>query len=363
MQQFRLLPTFVLSIENQREIASPLAPCKWLCLQQSPNRCTMPHLTLAQRYQIGALRHLKPAQIARQIGKHRSVVTRELARNATSVADYKPQTAQKTYRQRRPRNANKLTPAISKAIEEGMTQHWSPEQIKGRCQKNNQPMLTTSAIYNYVWRDQAQGGLLYTHLRHASKPYRKRYGKPDARTKAAKRANKPSIDDRPEVVNEKTRFGDWELDTVIGQNHKGVLVTLTERTSNYLLMRRIDDKSALKTREAIVSLLGESGLPVHTLTSDNGTEFADYEQVARALKADFYFAHPYHAWERGANEHNNKLIRQFIPKKMDFSQMGKKEVQTYQDRINDRPRKKLHYSTPNEHIKSILSTPIVAFQT
>lgn len=351
MQQARLLPTFALFIESQRETASPLAPCKWLCLQQSPNRCIMPHLTLAQRYQIGALRQLKPAQIARQIGKHRSVVTRELARNATSVTEYQPQTAQKMYRQRRPKNATKLTPAIRKTIEEGIRQHWSPEQVKGRCQQ--QPMLSVSTIYNHIWRDQAQGGTLYTHLRHASKPYRKRYGKPDGRAKAAKQAAKSSIDQRPAIVNEKTRFGDWELDTVIGLNHKGVLVTLTERTTNYLLMRRIDDKSAPKTREAIINLLRESGLPVHTLTSDNGTEFADYQQIARALKADFYFAHPYHAWERGANEHNNKLIRQYLPKKQDFSQMSPEQINTYQERLNDRPRKKLNYSTPNEYLKSL----------
>lgn len=323
----------------------------------------MPHLTLSQRYQIGALRHLKPAQIALKIGKHRSVVTRELARNANSVAEYQPQTAQKAYRDRRPKNAVKATPAMTKTIEEGIRQQWSPEQIKGRCQQKDYPMLSTAAIYNYIWRDHQQGGTLYTHLRHANKPYRKRYGKPDARTKAAKRAAKPSIDTRPEVVSQKTRFGDWELDTVIGPNHKGVLVTLTERTTNYLLMRRVGDKSAEKTRQVIIELLRQSGLPVHTLTSDNGTEFADYAQIARALKADFYFAHPYHAWERGANEHNNKLIRQFIPKKLDFSQMPDEEVKTYQNRLNDRPRKKLNYSTPSEHVKIILSTPIVAFQT
>jgi IS30 family transposase len=158
------------------------------------------------------------------------------------------------------------------------------------------------------------------------------------------------------------------LDTVIGPNHKGVLVTLTERSSNYLLMKRVDDKSARNTRLAIISCLKESGLPVHTLTSDNGTEFAEYEQVARALKASFYFAHPYHAWERGANEHNNKLIRQFIPKKMNFSQMGHQEVKPIQNASMTDPARtgspeRLNYSTPNEHIKSILSTPIVAFQT
>jgi transposase, IS30 family len=328
----------------------------------------MSHLTLSQRYQIAPLRHrndgpAQPAQIAQRIGKHRSVVTRELARNATSVADYQPQTAQKACQQRRPKNATKTTPVIIETIQEGMQKQWSPDQIRGRCRQNNQPMLSVAAIYKHIWRDQQQGGTLYTNLRHASKPYRKRYGKSDGRTKAAKRAAKPSIDNRPDIVAQKTRFGDWELDTVIGANHQGVLVTITERTTNYLLMRRVDDKSAEKTRQAIIDLLRQSGLPVHTLTSDNGTEFADYEEIAQALKTDFYFAHPYHAWERGANEHNNKLIRQFIPKKMNFSQMGPKEVHTYQNRINDRPRKKLNYSTPNEHIKSILSTPIVAFQT
>lgn len=248
-------------------------------------------------------------------------------------------------------------------IDQGLNRQWSPDQIKDRCEQTNQPMLCTASIYHYIWRDEAQGGLLYTNLRHASRPYRKRYGKPDRRTKAARRAAKPSIDDRPEVVARKSRFGDWELDTVIGANHKGVLVTLTERTTNLLLMRRIDDKSSQKTQEAIVDMLRKSGLPVRTLTSDNGTEFADYQPIAQALRANFYVAHPYHAWERGANEHNNKLIRQFIPKKLDFSQMPAWAVADYQNRINDRPRKKLNYSTPNEHVQFILLTPIVASQT
>ena len=363
MQHLSLLPYFALFTENQRGDTPSLATCKWLCLQQSPNCCTMSHLTLTQRYQIGALRHLKPAQIALRIGKHRSVVTRELARNAKSVAHYQPQTAQKAYQRRRAKNAQKASPAIHQRIRDGMSQHWSPQQIWGRCQKTSQPMLSTSAIYNYIWRDCQQGGTLYTHLRHANKPFRKIYGKPDGRSKANKKIVKPSIDDRPTVVNEKRRFGDWEADTIIGPHHKGVIVTLTERTTNYLLMSKVADKSATQTRQAIIELLRKSGLPVHTITSDNGTEFNEYEQIAKSLNASFYFAHPYHAWERGANEHNNKLIRQFILKKMDFSQVSPKQILAYQERINDRPRKKLNYSTPNEHIKFIFSTPVVAFQT
>lgn len=359
----KLLLKLALYLECQRGVASPLTRINVLCLQQSPNRCNMPQLTLSQRYQIWAFRHLRPAQIARKIGKHRSVIAREIARSGFSLTDYNPQQAHKRARQRKAINATKATAAIHEAIVSGLAKEWSPDQIKGRADKQGQPMLSRAAIYDHIWRDHGQGGKLYESLRHANRPYRKRYGKPDGRTKAVKRFSKPSIEQRPAVVDEKSRFGDWELDTVIGPNHQGVLVTITERSTNYLLMRRVDDKSALQTRKAVIDCLIESGLPVHTLTSDNGTEFADYQQVAKALKADFYFAHPYHAWERGANEHNNKLIRQYIPKKMDFSQMSNQQVKDFQERINDRPRMKLNYSTPNEHLNAIFSTPFVAFQT
>ncbi|GAA4015415.1 IS30-like element IS1655 family transposase [Hymenobacter fastidiosus] len=323
----------------------------------------MPHLTLSQRYQIWRLRHLKPAEIARRIGKHRSVVTRELARNGPTRQAYQPQLAHKRAAQRKKANAVKTIPLVCQTIAQGLANQWSPDQIKGRCQQQGQPMLSRAAIYAHIWRDQRQGGQLYKDLRHANRPYRKRYGKPDGRGKAARRAAKPSIDQRPAVVAEKSRFGDWELDTVLGPQQKGVLVTITERSSNYLLMQRVDDKSAAQTRQAVIDSLSQSGLPVHTLTSDNGTEFADYEQIAKALKTSFYFAHPYHAWERGANEHNNKLIRQYLPKKQDFSQMSPQQITTYQDRLNDRPRKKLNYSTRNKHLKSLFSTQFVAFQT
>jgi len=363
MQQKLLLTIFVLFIEHQRGASSPLVERKMLGLQQSPNCCTMSHLTLNQRYQIWALRHLKPAEIARKIGKHRSVVTREIAATGLPLSDYNPQKAQRAYWARGAKNATKTTPAMRAIIEEGLLKQWSPEQIKARASSLGQPMLSGSAIYNYVWSNQKQGGSLYQNLRHASKPYRKRYGKPDGRVKVAQQAKKPSIDQRPEVVNQKSRFGDWELDTVIGPNHKGLLLTITERTTNYLLIKPLADKSAQTVEQAIVASLKESGLPVHTLTSDNGTEFAHYQQVATALQADFYFAHPYHAWERGANENNNKLIRQYIPKKMDFSLLPHQELESYQQRINDRPRKKLNYLTPNQCVKSTSLTHFVAFQT
>lgn len=363
MQRRGFLSNIVLFVESRRGVSSPLAALNTLCLQQSPNCCNMSHLTLNQRYQIWAFRHLKPAQIAQKIAKHRSVITREIQRSGMTLATYNPQKAHQAAQKRKALNAQKATPAIYTTISVGLQQQWSPDQIKGRSDKDNQPMLGRAAIYNYIWRDQKQGGTLYTGLRHANRPYRKRYGKADGRQKVIKQAQKPSIDQRPAIVEQKSRFGDWEVDTVIGLNHKGVLVTLTERSSNYLLMALSADKSAKAVGTTLINCLKSSQLPVCTITSDNGTEFADYEKIATAVEADFFFAHPYHAWERGANEHNNKLIRQYMPKKKDFSQLNPKQVHEYQERINNRPRQKLNYSTPNEYIKSIFSSPFVAFQT
>ena len=194
--------------------------------------------------------------------------------------------------------------------------------MKGRCQQQGQPMRRRAAIDASIRRDQRQGGQLYQDLRHANRPDRKRVGKPDGRGKAAKRAAKPRIDQRPAVVEEKSRFGDGEPDTVLGPQRKGVLVALTERSSNALLPQLVDDKSAAQTRRAIIGCLRQSGLPGQPLTADNGTAFADDEQIAKALNTSCYFAHPNHAWERGANEHHNKRIRQYLPKKQDFSQLS-----------------------------------------
>lgn len=298
MQHMGLLLKIVLLPECQRGVASPLTRLNALCLQQSPNCCNMAHLTLNQRYQIWAHRQLKPAQIAQKMGKHRSVITREIERSGMTLRDYNPQKAQQAAGQRKANNAQKATAAMYERIAQGLENEWSPEQIKGRADKERQPMLGRAAIYNYIWRDQKQGGILFKGLRHASKPYRKRYGKPDGRRRAVKQAAKPSIEQRPAIVEAKTRFGDWEIDTVIGPDHKGVLVTITERSCNYLLMAKSDDKSAKAVGKVVVNCLKKSQLPVYTITSDNGTEFADYVDVAKALKTDFFFAHPYHAWDR-----------------------------------------------------------------
>ena len=156
------------------------------------------------------------------------------------------------------------------------------------------------------------------------------------------------VDDDPAIVDARTRFGDWEGDTVIGAAHQQALVTLNERTSRYCLIAHVPAKTAQAVSDAVISLLTPFADCVHTLTTDNGKEFAQHERIARTLGADFFFAHPYASWERGANENMNGLIRQFFPKKCRFDSITQKDIAHAMDRLNHRPRKCLGFKTPHE---------------
>ncbi len=157
-----------------------------------------------------------------------------------------------------------------------------------------------------------------------------------------------SIDERPAIVEEKTRAGDWELDTIIGKNHKQAIVTMTERARRLTYLCKVETKDAKSVEDAIVRTLKKTGLPVLTLTADNGREFGNHENIARRLKADFYFAHPYSSWERGANENSNGLVRQYFPKGCEFTAIENKDLRRVERRLNNRPRKCLDMKTPNE---------------
>ncbi len=157
-----------------------------------------------------------------------------------------------------------------------------------------------------------------------------------------------SIDERPAIVNAKQRIGDWEIDTIIGKNHKGVLLTAVERKSKFTLIKKLANKKADRMANATVNLLGPYQKKVFTITSDNGKEFANHDRIAKELKTGFYFAHPYHAWERGLNENTNGLIRQYFPKKSSFDNITDDQVQMVMNRLNNRPRKTLGFATPIE---------------
>lgn len=308
---------------------------------------TYTRLTEDERYQIYEDKFigLSHRQIAKKLNRHHSTISREIARN-TGLRNYRPRQAHQLAQQRhllKPKHI-KMTVDVQTLISRHIKKDWSPEQIQGRLRKEGYAMVCFSTIYRFIQNDKANGGQLYKHLRH-SKPYKKRTGKPEARGQIIDRI---SIDERPDMVDQKVRLGDWEADTVIGKSHQGVLVTLAERVSKKTLIARVQSKHAEGVTAAIVQLLKPEKGNLHTITFDNGKEFAYHKKIAETLDIEGYFAHPYHSWERGLNENHNGLIRQYLPKGMTLDQVTDKEIRTIQDKLNNRPRKTLGYKTPNE---------------
>lgn len=309
------------------------------------------HINKTQRYQISSLLKagIKISTIAEQLNLHRSTLYRELKRNSRQRGSYDANYANQYAEIRKERFAKtrKLNCEMISFIKDKLeNEQWSPEQIKGYCKRENIPMVSHERIYQFIYEDMDRGGFLHKHLRTGNKKYNKRYGKHKNRRTIIK--NKVSIDERESVINNKERFGDWEIDTIVGKNHKGAIVTIAERKSNFILMRKLETKNAKQLAKQTIRLLAPYKDLVHSITSDNGTEFAEHEYIAKKLGAKFYFAHAYSSWERGLNEYSNKLIRQYIPKKSDFNNFSNKYISEINLKLNNRPRKLLDFATPNE---------------
>ena len=301
-----------------------------------------------QRYQVGALLKagLSKSAIADQLGVHRSSIYREIKRNSYK-GKYTPSFAQEFTddRKRHTRGDRTFTHKMKLLVREKLKLYWSPQQIVGRCKKEGIAMVSHERIYQYIWADKATSGTLYTYLRNSSKKYKKRYGKKDNRGQIP---NKQNISLRPEVANQKLRIGDWEIDLVIGKNHKGAILTATERKTCFELMALLPNKSSKTISKALVNMFAPYKDQVHTITSDNGREFYNHQKIAKKLEADYFFANPYCSWERGLNEYQNKLIRQFLPKKSSFELLNPKNINSIQHLLNQRPRNNLDFKTPNE---------------
>ena len=308
------------------------------------------HLTCEQRCQIYALLQSghSQAHIARQIGVDPSTISRELVRN-TGARGYRFKQAHEKASQRREEASDKprkMTPDLVELIEEKLTQEqWSPDQISGRLAKDGVAFISHERIYQHVWKDKKDGGTLYLHLRHSGKKYNRRKGKNSGRGLIP---NRVDIDQRPPIVAAKSRIGDWEADTIIGANHKGVVMSHVERTSKYTKLAKLPDKNADSVVQACARVLLPLADRIETITYDNGKEFASHAQIATSLGALSYFAKPYHSWERGLNEHTNGLFRQYFPKGSDLSILSDADVQRVEDKLNSRPRKILGYQTPRE---------------
>jgi IS30 family transposase len=305
-------------------------------------------LTKVQRYQIFALKKEGFSQqaIASNIGVHRSTICRELQRN-TGLRGYRPRQAQiKALRRHSEKPKHKRLRAVQIAyIRKKIQNEWSPEQISAMMPLAGVASVSHETIYRYLQDDRAQGGMLYTYLRHKSRKYKRRYGSIDKRGQIR---NRVSIDERPEIVSQRRRIGDFEIDTVIGKNHKQALVTIVDRYSKLTLIKKVPYKRADLVRSATIELLSPISHWVHTITADNGKEFAEHEKISKSIEADFFFAHPYASWERGTNENTNGLIRQYFPKKTRFEEITDEQIRIVQEKLNRRPRKSLGFKTPYE---------------
>jgi IS30 family transposase len=302
-------------------------------------------LTQEQRYQIYAMLKMghNRTEIAAVIGTHKSTISRELGRNE-GLRGYRPRQAHHMALSRRNHSRKRISGETWELIETKLRLEWSPEQISGWLNRHYAIQVSHERIYQYILVDKQAGGDLFHHLR-CQKKRRKRYGSYDRRGKLP---NRVSIEERPAVVEERQRIGDWEVDTIIGKRHRQAIVTLTERRSRFGLLAKVDQRTADQVGDAVIELLQPISDRLHTLTADNGKEFAEHERIAQDLQAEFYFAHPYTAWERGANENMNGLIRQYIPKSRDFAFITDADLSWIMNRLNHRPRKCLDFQSPFE---------------
>ena len=319
---------------------------------------TYTHLTQDERYQIHALKrqNISLGCIAAELQRSRSTISRELKRNI-GPAGYKPVAAHKKARARQTerRNAAQFNQTEWAHVDAYLRLHLSPQQCSGRLKLEKALSISHECIYKHIYRDKDQGGKLVKYLR-CQKVRRKRYASGQERRGMLK--NRVSIEQRPGVVDERKRIGDWEGDTVIGKGHQGVLVTLVERKSRYTLACQLKSRHSALVSEAVIELLRPHKRYCKTITFDNGKEFADHEFMARCLGAKVYFAHPYCSWERGLNENHNGLLRQFFPKKSNFLKVTQGEVDDAVYSLNHRPRKCLGYRTPHEVFYGLKMQPI-----
>ena len=324
---------------------------------------TYKRLTLTQRYHIQTLHHQHQTQahIAQQLGISQSTVSRELAKHRQfhPKQAYDAQQAQRRAGRAKKRTPYQLKGSLLITVLARLRDRLSPEQICGELQrKTTKRVLHHETVYRYIYRHESicknqptDHEILtqYLRIRH-----RKRYKKRGQPARRQLIPNRVSIEQRPAIVETNTELGHWEADTVIGKGHDGVLLTLVERLTKYVLIVKLASKNALALAKATIKALGRSALPVKTITFDNGLEFACHELIGTQLGAATYFAHPYHSWERGLNENTNGLIRQYIPKDCPISIVWPTDVSWIEDQLNQRPRKSLGYLSPAELVQNEL---------
>ena len=311
-------------------------------------RMNYTHLTEDERYQIKEWHdeRVSQSEIAARLKRAPSTVSRELTRNM-GERGYRPRQAQLKAQDRKKNNhgQKRISIDIWAEIEEQLKLDHSPEQVCGSRKLNGLATASHESIYLYVYADKDAGGRLHKHLR-CQKKKRKRYG--NGGEKRGQIRNRKRISERPLIVEARSREGDWEGDTVQGKQESQSIVTLVERKTRFMVARKVVQRKADQVRNAIISGFACYDGLVHTITFDNGKEFALHDEIATALTTAIYFADPYASWQRGLNENHNGLLRQYIPKSISLDELTEEQLQDYVDKLNDRPRKCLGYQTPRQ---------------
>lgn len=317
------------------------------------------HLTYEDRCHIHA--YIKSGkshrEMARLMGCSHTTINKEVKRNS-GLRGYREKQAQRLCVERRLKArqiSKKLSPDIVDQIERSLKEHqWSPVQISGRFKKDGVIHISHESIYRHIWADKQRGGDLYLNLRHKAKKYNKRGALKSGRGMIP---NRVDIKERPCIVDAKMRVGDIELDTIVGGDRKSALVSMVDRASKYTCLRFVPSATAKNVTKVICQALTASfkakHIQIHTLTSDNGKEFSHHAKITDQIGGDFFFATPYHSWERGLNEHTNGLVRQYFPKGTDFNTITQENVAEVELKLNNRPRKILDFETPFEALNRL----------
>jgi IS30 family transposase len=303
------------------------------------------NISLEERIKIQTLndKGCKVVEIANYIGRHKSSIYRELSKTGTD-GQYDYRYAQELTSLNMIRNLNQgpATETIDIIENKILTEQWSPEQISGWLNLHHNIAISHTWIYSHIDSDRKAGGELSNHLRHGkytSEPKEYKGKIPD----------RVSIEKRPEIINERSRLGDFEIDLIVGPKNRGAILSIIDRLSRYCILHKLSGKTASEIEASVIKALDDYNGEKHSITSDNGTEFTNHTAISKSLNIDYYFAHPYASYERGSIENLNGLIRQYIPKGTHFSDIEDGFVKNIEGKLNNRPRKVLGFMTPIEY--------------
>lgn len=305
-------------------------------------------ITSDERYMISTyhLQGWSDPDIALKLRRHRSTIGREIKRNKCCDGAYRPSKADRRTRARRSESRKHwyFQDSQLQIVASLLRLDWSPEQVSGWLRVNRIFLISHTTIYRYVWYDRYFGGQLHTHLRQAGKK-RKRYRADDSRGVLP---GKRHISQRPLSADSRSRFGHWEIDTVAGANDRHCIVTLVERRSRFIRIGKLSARTTAKLNRRVISIINSEPRTVRSITADNGTEFHAYKLIEAQTHSLFFFANPYHSYERGLNENSNGLVRQYLPKGHSMANLSQPQCDAIAQKLNRRPRKSLAFKTPEQ---------------